>query len=231
MSTCGEGPNPDDIEAIFPEGSSPEVRVDGHSPVCSYGLKPFFVSGMVQQLLIQHFCDPAQLQEIKLRTAFDATAWRPGDVTGLVIEQTIKWDPEKTEQRPALLLKRGGWQFQRIAIGDRAGEEMLEGTQQFAGLWSGTIVVFALAQRAGEAELLAWEAVTALQRYTDPILQYTGLHRFTPVSIGEVAAVEESKKNYAVPVTFGYTAEDAWELYEHAPRLKRVVFNPNGFFS
>lgn len=230
MTTCGEGENPDEVEAIFPEGSEPELRVDRHNPACSYGMKPFYISGVLQQLLIQHFCDPTHLQEIKLRTAFEAGAWMPTDNTGLVIEQTVKWDPEKTEKRPALLLKRGRWAFQRIAIGDRLSEELLEGSQQFAGLWMGTQVIFALAEKAGEAELLAWEAASALQRYTDPILQYTGLHRFIPVDIGEVAAVEESKKNYAVPVTFAYTAEDAWELTEHAPRLKRVVFNPYGFF-
>ena len=230
MSTCGEGPNPDEVENLFPEGSEPEIRVPEHDPVCSYGLKPFFLSGVMQQLLIQHFCDPTNLEEIKLRTSFEAMAWRPGDVTGLVIEQTTKWEPEKTEQRPALLLKRGPWRYQRLGIGDFVGDEPIEGIQSYAGMWMGSQVVFALAGKPGEAELLAWEAKNALQRYTRPIMEYVGLHRLIPVDIGAVAAVEESKKNYAVPVTFAIAAEDAWELNEHAPRLKRVVLNPYNFF-
>jgi hypothetical protein len=229
MSDCGEGPNPDDVEDLFPSGSTPENRTERANPLCSYGLRPFVLGGFLQTLLQQHFCDVANLAEMQLRTKFEAAAWNPSLDTGLVIDQLTKWDPEKTEKRPAILLKRGRWAYQRLAIGDAGEANAVTGAEHFVGMWQGSHTLFVLAGKAGEAEQLGAEVAVTLLRYGRTIQNYVGLHRFIPVEIGEVRAVEESKKNYAVPVTFAYAAEEAWEMYEHAPRLKRIVFRPHDF--
>lgn len=217
--------NPDDVEALYPEGSVTENRVSSVSALCSFGVRPRAVTGMIRQILVQHFCDPDNLEDAGLRARFKAGhGWRNDEHTGILIESNTRWRPELTEKRPAIIIKRNDWQWQRVTIGDQAGDDWRDGFMQFLGFWLGTSTLFALAQEGGEAETLGAEVSRVLLHCGALIVHELSLHRFVPVSVGAVHRVKEATQNYAVPVTFAYAAEEAWELQPLAPRLKRFVF-------
>lgn len=228
--TCGN-PNPDDIEDLFPEGSNPEDRQPTVSSLCSFGMRPYVMTGFLRRLLIQHYADPETIAETTIRTRFRETgAWRAGADTGLYIESITRWRPELAESRPGLVIKRNAWKWERVVIGGFAGDEYVEGQRQFHGFWHGSHTIFALADNPAEAELLANETIAMLLRYSPLVTEEMELHRFIPVEIGALVQVEESTKNYAVPMTFAYVAEENWILETHAPRVKRFTFKRSELF-
>jgi len=183
------------------------------------------MQGALRQILIQHFADQRNILNGTLRKKFERDGvWREGTDTGIVIESLHKWEPELTEARPALILKEGAWQWQRMGIGDQAGGDDISGRRYFGGYWQGSHTIFALANEGAEAQILAIEALKSLHMFEQEIMVQLELQRFVPVSIGEVSALQESSENYVVPIVFAYTVPDWWTVIQDAPRLKQVVF-------
>lgn len=224
--SCPEGSsNPDDVEALYPEGSAPQQRFKTLSALCSYGQSQLVMTGALRQILIQHCSDVRNILNNTLRERMGREGvWSEGTSTGIVIESLHKWRPELTESRPGLILKEGTWQWQRMGIGDQKGEDYRSGKMFFGGYWSGSHTIFALANEGAEAQILANEAMKCLLWYEEEITTQLELQRFMPVSIGEVAALKESKEHYVVPIVVGYVVPEFWYLQPDSPRLKRIIW-------
>ena len=228
--TCGEE-NPDDVERLFPADSSTDSRFDTVSALCSMGMRPHVMTGFLKWLLMQHFVDPDNLAEMLHRTRFkEVGGWKADETTGIYIESITRWRPELAEKRPALLVKRNDWKWERVTIGGQAGSDYVEGHEHFHGFWYGSHTVFVVGNKAAEVELLANEANNFLLRASPKVMEQMDLHRFVPVGMGGLAVVEESTKNYAVPLTFAYVAEENWTLTPLAPRLKRITLKRSDLF-
>jgi hypothetical protein len=226
MDSCPPGPpNPPEIEALYPSGSSPDDRRKKLSALCSYGQSPLVMTGALRQVLAQHFSDVRNILNSSLRARLTRDGvWSDGTDTGIVIESLTRWRPELTEARPGLILKSGVWQWQRMGIGDITGEDYRSGELTFGGYWQGSHTIFALAKEGAEAQILAIEVAKCLLWFGSEILEQLELQRFVPVSIGEVAALKESREHYVVPVVVAYVVPEFWKLQPDAPRTKRIVF-------
>lgn len=224
--TCPPGqPNPEEIEALYPPGSTPEVRFDRLSSLCSYGVTPLVMQGALRQVLIQHFGDTQNILNSTLRNRLDRDgAWRADARTGLVIESLHRWQPENSEKRPSLILKEGAWKWMRVGIGDRMQTDYRSGRQYFGGHWNGSHTIFAVANEGAEAQILGIEAMKCFTFFASEITEQLGLMRFMPVSIGEVAALEESAEHYVVPIVVAYVVEELWYTQPDSPRLKSIVW-------
>ena len=225
-----ESANPPEIEALFPEGTVPEVRFCKPSSLRSFGFTPLVVTGAIRQTLLQHFAEPAQVISASLRAYLEREgAWTEGETTGLYIEALSKWRPELTEARPSLVIKENDWTWTRLGIGDRAGADYRSGTEFFAGLWYGSHTVFALGKEGAETQILASEVAKTLLWYATKIEDSFELARFLPLQIGALSALEESTEHYAVPVNIAVAAWENWSLTEEAPRLKNIEFRRSQF--
>lgn len=224
--TCPQGDlNSEAVEALYPSTGSPQLRFDTLSALCSYGQSPLVMEGALRQVLIQHFSSVENILNATIRRKLSRDGvWSPGTDTGICIESLHRWRPELTESRPGLVLKSGAWNWQRMGIGDKVHEDWKTGRQTFTGFWSGSHTVFALCNEPAEALSLAIEAMKCFLWFESEITRQLELQRFIPVSIGEVAALEESTEHYVVPITVAYVAPEAWHLDPDAPRTKRIVF-------
>ena len=236
MSTCNDPLNPPEVEALFPAGSSPENRLDTVSALCSYGMRPHVMTGLLRQLLMAHFSDPANIEEPHVRRQLETLgAWKPSDnglnQGGILIESITRWQPATADKRPAVLIKRNAWSWQRIAVGDQAGVNVYEGSYSYAGLWSGSHTLFCLTPGGAETEFLATEVVKFLHQFAPWIREQMSLHRFGVSEVGGAGEVQEVLQGYAVPVTVSYVAEEAWQLQPYVPRLKRIVFKATDLLS
>ena len=217
--------NPEEIEALYPDGARPEVRFDTLSALCSYGQSQLVMTGALRQLLIQRFSDPRGILNSTLRGRLTrGGGWREDANTGIVIESLHRWRPELTEAKPGLIIKEGTWQWQRVGIGDQYGQDYRSGKLFFGGYWHGSHTIFALATEGAEAQILAIEAQKCLLWYEEEITTQLELQRFMPISIGEVSALKESKEHYVVPVVVGYVVPEFWYLQPDAPRTKQIVW-------
>jgi hypothetical protein len=196
------------------------------SALCSFGQTPRMLTGVIRQILTQHFADPDQISDAHLREFLEREgAWSPGLDSGIYIESIARWRPELTEARPAIIIKEGDWVWRRVGIGDFSGADPRDGRRYFAGLWKGTHTVFAIGNEGAETQILAAEFAKLLAWYGPIITDQMNLHRWMVIKIGALSALKEATENYVVPVDIAYVAEEAWSLQEDAPRLKRIVFD------
>ena len=235
MSTCEE-PNPPEIEAQFPDGSKPENRVDKVSSLCSYGTRPHVMTGFLRQLLMGHFADPENIEEPRIRRHIETLgAWKPADAGdnkgGILIESITRWSPNTADKRPAILIKRNGWRWQKQTIGDIAAANDYTGAVSYAGMWEGSHTIYCLSSAGAETEFLATEVLKFLINFSPLIRDQMDLFRFYVAEVGGIGEVQEVAQGYAVPVTVAYVAEEAWLLQPYAPRLKRIVFKASDLLS
>jgi hypothetical protein len=222
--------NPAEIEALYPEGSAPEIRIERQSALCSYGHSQIVLSGGIRQVLMQHFADSDQIILPTVRAFLEREGvWSADETTGIVIEALSRWRPELTEARPAIIIKEGEWQWKREGIGDFLGAEYQDGTHHYAGYWSGTHTMFALGNESAETQLLASEIAKTLLWYQSTIAEAFDLDRFIVVSIGALAALKESRETFVVPVNVAYVLTESWYTRPDAPRLKRIQFKASEF--
>jgi hypothetical protein len=235
VSTCDE-PNPPEIEAQFPAGSTPENRVERVSSLCSYGMRPHVMTGLLRQLIIGHFSDPDNIEEPRIRRHIQTLgAWKPTDTGdnsgGILVESITRWAPNTADKRPAVLIKRNGWKWQRQGIGDIISQNDYTGAVSYAGLWEGSHTLYCLAQNGAETEFLATEVIKFLVMFSPLIREQMDLFRFYLAEVGGIGEIQEVVQGYAVPVTVAYVAEEAWTLQPYAPRLKRIVFKASDLLS
>lgn len=236
MTDCNDAPNPPEVEAQFPDGSAPEKRIERVSSLCSYGMRPHVMTGLLRQLLLAHYSDPNNIEEPRIRRQLaEIGMWKPSDnglnAGGILIESITRWQPATADKRPAILIKRNGWRWMRQGIGDKLGTNVYEGSSTYAGMWEGSHTLFCLAPAGAETEFLATETVKFLHNFGPWIREQMGLHQFHISEVGGVGEVQEAIQGYAVPVTVAYMAEEAWTLQPYAPRLKRIVFKATDILS
>lgn len=214
------------VDGYYPPGTEPEDRRNPISSICSFGHTPRLMTGIVLQILRQHFADAAHVANRFLRGILqrDGT-WRAGADTGLYIEALDVWRPELTEKRPAVVVKEGDWKWLRMAIGDQAGYDYRSGAEYYAGYWQGTHSVFAIGREPAETQLLAAEVGKLLLFFGPQIMDWMALHRFVMVKLGALRALQESSENYVAPIDVAYVAEERWKTQQDAPRLKRIVLD------
>lgn len=235
MSTCDDL-NPEEIEELYPEGSAPENRVKKVSALCSYGMRPHVMTGLLRQLLVDHFADIQNIEDPKVRRQIETLgAWQPVEnglnQPGILIESITRWNPNNADKRPAVLIKRNDWRWMRQTIGDKAGENPYTGSTSYMGFWEGSHTLYCLAQNGAETEFLTTEVVRFLVTFSPLIRDQMDLMRFLVSSVGGIGEVQEVIQGYAVPVTVSYVAEESWELQPYVPRLKRIVFKASDLMS
>lgn len=235
MSTCDE-PNPPEVEELFPEDSVPENRVPRVSSLCSYGMRPHVMTGLLRQLLLDHFADPENIEDGKVRRHLETLgAWQPIEnglnQPGISVESITRWNPNNADKRPAVLIKRNSWSWLRKNIGDRLEENLYTGGVSYLGFWQGSHTLYCLAQNGAETEFLTTEVVKFLVRFSPLIVDQMNLMKFLVSEVGGIGEVQEVIQGYAVPVTVSYVAEESWELQPYVPRLKRVVFKASDLMS
>lgn len=225
-----------DVNNTCPPTGNPENRVDTISELCGYGMRPHVVTGVLRQLLIAHFADANNIEDPLLRQKFiDSGAWQVDENglndTGILIESITRWTPNSANKRPAVLIKRNSWQWQKLAIGDLTGHDYSTGEKSYTGLWQGSHSLYCIAAWGLETELLATEVVRFLTHFSPWIREQMNFKRFMVTEVGGVGEVKEVVQGYAVPVTVSYVAEESWSLQPYAPRLKRIVLKASELFS
>jgi len=222
---CPCGPdNPVETTALYPPGTEPDSRVSSVAAACHYGVTQTVMTGALRHILGIHFSDPENIISASVRGRIEKDGvWQAsGPSKGIIIESLHRWTPEFAEQRPAVILKENDWEWSRVAIGDRAGTDVRTGREYFSGLWTGSHTIFALANEAAEAQTIGWEVLNCLKMQQHEIAGQLNLQRFMPVSIGGVAAMQESSEHYLVPIVVGYVVPYSWSMQPEAPRLKRI---------
>lgn len=203
------------------------------STLCSTGLRPNLLTGVLLRLLTRHFSTAKGIQDPQLQSyIWSANALN----TKILIVPVWKWLTPGSQLRPAIVIKRNALRPRQLGLGD--GQSLISGTPRSDGVpinqpvksqvaMAGSHTIFAISEEPGEAELLSTEVAIRLIQYQQAIQKEFGFNRFRVAEIGPLAKIEEATEDFAIPVTVAYMFIDAWSVWSAAPFLKRVVFETN----
>ena len=96
--------------------TTPEVRVERASSLCSLGMRPLLMTGFLRQLLMEHFAEKDQIEDRRLEDYL----WTSGASSNILIESITRWTPDQAGSRPALIIKRNGWRVERRGSNDQS---------------------------------------------------------------------------------------------------------------
>jgi hypothetical protein len=201
------------------DSGTPQFRPQQPSGLCSLGLRAHLMTGVLRHLVGDHFSRPENVEEPELR----GLVWRAGGTGNILIESIARWKPSELGRRPAVIIKRGDWQAERLFPDDQYGTTP-QGAPIFMNLMHGSHTLFCISNAGEEAEILATEVFGLIAGFAHLIRKTLQLTRFVPVGIGPEFEIEEAKENYAVPFTVTYANQHSWTIHEHAPRLRGVDF-------
>lgn len=231
--SCPSPANSSDVEALFPAGSSPEIRTRRQSVLCGFRMTRQLMTGAIRQMLIQHYSDINNIADnfVHARLKRDGPYREPlrADTTEpegpLQIESIGRWRPDADGNPLQLIIKPNKWDWVRLGIGDRTGEDAELGIEYYSGDIDGSHTIFAMAEDLGEAENLADETGSFFMEHAALILQELGLYRWSFVGLGEPFAVTDARETYAVPVVVAYVVRRSWSQQIEAPRFREFVLS------
>lgn len=203
------------------------------SSLCSTGLRPHIITGIILKLLTQHFSSSKNIQEPTLKDYI----WNfDPKMSKILITPVWKWLTIKAESRPAIIIKRNSLKTRQLGLAD--GQALVQndlnnrvipaegvGVSQIAV--TGSHSIFCLSPAPAEAELLATEVFSRLVQYQQAIQKEFLFNRFRVGELGEVSKIEEASEYFGVPVNIVYAYIDAWEVWTEAPFLKRIAVQAN----
>ena len=214
------------------------VDLDEWSSLCSTGHTPNIVTGAFLRFLQEHFADPLKIENAALRD--NIFTLQPGDTTeglvatGILIDPIYKWNPQNFSQRPAIYIKRGGVQTQRLGIADgltvglgrnEAGElKTYEGEYHVVGV-AGSHSIFCIGRSGAEAEVLASEVFREVCQFGPVLRRDLKLKRLTVTEVTEVNQLAEYDQHFAVAVVLGWYYFERWLLKPIAPWLKSIAID------
>lgn len=188
--------------------------------MCDLGPYMNWFTGLFRVWMIYHFSDQNRIKIELLKTKI----WSEDPFQSqIAIEAHSSYKTELTETRPGIIIKRQKWTRVRIGIADRLmGALPADGSENYFNTWQGSHTLFCIAGTPGEAEELASEVFKDLNEFAPAVRKATDLFRLEVAEIGEYGILEESGKNFVVPVSVGYVLGETWILRQEAPFLKSI---------
>lgn len=194
--------------------------------LCRLGPFMNLLTGVFRTWMIYHFADAARIIDNNLKKRI----WTEDPETQIAIESHAAYKTELTESRPAIIIKRQDWKRVKIGIADRRmGELPADGSELYTNFWQGVHTLFCIGGTPGEAEILGTEVFKDLNEFAPAVRRKLSLMRLEVAEAGGYAKLDESGKNYVVPVNVGYVLQESWILRQEAPFLKRLDLSLMGF--
>lgn len=194
------------------------------SSFCALGPRPILLTGAFVQWLRQHFVAASNLEDPDLAKPGTEFVWTQDPLTRRIsIESYTRWDADLVENRPALIVKRNGWQHQRLAIDNRYhGFVNPAGSRDYSCSWLGSHTVFVISGEGAECEKLAAEVYRELNQFAPLMRKELDLLRLEVTEVGELSLLEEASENFVVPIVIAYGFTESWTLRPSAAPLRKA---------
>lgn len=212
---------------------NPENRFHTPSSYETIGPSPTSLTNFLISWLRIQCGDANNFRDMILRNATPGPAtdyvWRKEGPSGIVIEHAGMWAKAKVEQRPALVVKDGDWDFRPYGIGGNAlmGSDSLNPQARFSQTFMGSNTIFCISREPAEAMRLAWEIAVGLYESANEIRNSLCLQRFVLAKFGGIGKIKEATDSYGVPISLAYGGELNWTLRPEAPRFKTFEMQTN----
>lgn len=172
------------------------------------------------QWMRSHFSEAPNIEDPSLKE----TLWALDiSQTGIVIDSVYRWNPQQTESRPGVFVKPGPWKILRFGIDDRKLIGVsASGFPQYNNFMEGSHVLFCIANKPAETELLTAEVYREMMLFGPRQRPNFNLLRFVVTDVSELSILEEARENFVAAITVAYGAQEVWEITSNVPILKSL---------
>lgn len=208
---------------------------------------PRLLTGFILQLLQWKFSKVDYLHNVALRDP--KYLWVPNDYDnqklekGILIDQSSRYSPQDSQQRPAVLVKQGPQtlipQLRTIGgyrltpsthlLGDGHDPNVVPtlGQDMLVHPISGTHTIYCIGTTGDAAEVLGTEIWFELLDRSKNIREDCSLSRLDINNLSEAAQLEESQTNWVTTIMINYIYQRNTLLSQEAPLLRGFVAEPN----
>jgi hypothetical protein len=203
------------------KSSSDLVRPDLISTLCLRGWRPILIDGFLRDILIRHFADPINIEDIDIKPFI----WKDDASSAILIESIFRFLAESAERRPAIIIKPNSIQNLRLAIADGGiGVDHL-GRRMFNTFWVGSHTLFCIGGSGGASQILATEAQRQITEFAPCVVARLELLRLQVVEVGSPVQVVEAREDYATPVTVGWAYQESWVLEQETVKTRDIMLS------
>lgn len=171
---------------------------------CGKGFGPVAVSGFIINLLEDFF---SQSQNIKESNLADRT-WKSSLNTNILITSVGLWKPELAGKRPAILVKRGQWQFTPMGLNVGLEQGSYPDSRFYNVQGSHNIIV--IGKTYSETEALAEEVYRFLMNVAPIIIEELPFQTFRPKVLSEVRPLKEDRIHFFAVISLEYSFTEKW---------------------
>ena len=152
--------------------------------------------------------------------------------TGIWIDSELNWRDDVPEFRPAIFVRLGEQQTSSPSnINKPSALDVVDAIYTYERFVSGTVSFVHVAERAGEALILADNTEAVLNDFAAQIKTDFCFTHFVPASRVPLAQVQpESSPRYSSIVTYRYDFGESWSLKLESPKLKTLQVKYSGVF-
>ena len=190
----------------------------------NFGFKgPLLVNGFFKSVLQQHFFTPSGIFDDSLKEIL----WRPDEpiqgTTDSKIYIGYKLKPKNMQSnfRPAVLVERGDWKREKVAMHDNNGTGgILYGDK--IDRWVGSHRFTCLTKTLASIEILAHEVATFFEVYGQLLASQICLEELFVTSISAPTLVDEDNETYSAVVAVQYYHHNHWSLSQTRPKIRHI---------
>ena len=200
--------------------------LDSISTLCTAGLTPRVISGLLIRLLQNHFSSADLIMDPKLQQYL----WTQNSLTSKIrIIPNANFDPKSAGQYPAVIVGRGALESKRFVMNDRTqlasgdAEAQMKGYARYTRFHHVSFTITVISEALGEADDLATEVFDTLTYLSPVMTEKLPFHDFQVVGLGAIGALSDVGTLLAVPIQLTMVYESAWALQPLAPRLKTIT--------
>ncbi len=174
------------------------------------------MDGLFRKLLVDHFSSDGDIEAETLKSKLFTE-----DVpTGILIETVTKWTPTQTENRPAVLIKRGKWTNQIAGLfGGLKSVDPSTLNPTRVRFWQGEHSFICISRAAAEADILGAEVARYFMHYAEELRKHMHLHRLNLTGLSELSKIREAKDSFAVIVSLQYKWEEVFSTHHKIDML------------
>lgn len=193
---------------------------------------PLRITGFYLQALRSHFGGDGDNIADAVYRKYTWAAPGNGPETQITIEPNAKWEPGRSNARPAIFVRRNDWEFVRLGRNDKAeGYGFAEdGCEYYTAAIAGSHSLVVLANEDGEAEQLGWEVFGLVAMFANKMRESLGLLSLVTLGLGAPKKIKEASGSYAVVASQAYVQELSWSLKPDSPILRCIERAVEGTF-
>lgn len=207
-------------ETNITEIGRPEDNSD-KEPIYAQFPNRLAITGFIIDCLRQLFSNSRNLMHPQLKEFFWAPEFTDNPLKApyqVVVEDAFNFDINKAGIRPAVLVKAGTWQENKLVIGDNG----MSGNTYHKRI-NGQHSIQVVGKSIAQAELLARETHGYLSHFGPLLRELVNLVKWEVPGIQEPTKLEESSENVVIQINVAYELIYSWDLQPETSRLLRQI--------